>query len=131
MKGEQTMVQTYIYAIAVFLVVILVLVALLLFIKAKLVPSGNVTVDVNGKKQIETAIGSTALSISSSTRSFPARLALSISGVTAASLSAMLLDTYFIESKSAKLLLCNSVPLANDASLSIPVIPVILPFSSN
>ena len=55
------MIQTYIYAIAVFLIVILLLVALLLIIKAKLVPSGNVTVDVNGKKQIETAIGSTAL----------------------------------------------------------------------
>ncbi|MCF0178972.1 MAG: NADH:ubiquinone reductase (Na(+)-transporting) subunit F [Bacteroidales bacterium] len=53
--------MTYIYAIAVFLIVILVLVALLLFIKAKLVPSGNVTVDVNGKKQISTGIGSTAL----------------------------------------------------------------------
>ena len=45
----------------VFLAVILVLVVLLLVIKAKLVPSGNITVDVNGKKQIETAIGSTAL----------------------------------------------------------------------
>ena len=55
------MVQTYIYAIVVFLIVILLLVALLLGIKAWLVPSGNVVVDVNGKKQIETGIGSTAL----------------------------------------------------------------------
>jgi len=55
------MLQTLVPAILVFLAVILVLVVLLLVIKAKLVPSGSVTVDVNGKKQIETAIGSTAL----------------------------------------------------------------------
>ena len=55
------MLQTLVPAILVFLAVILVLVVLLLVIKAKLVPSGNITVDVNGKKQIETAIGSTAL----------------------------------------------------------------------
>ena len=41
------MLTTYIYAIVVFLIVILVLVALLLFVKAKLVPSGNITIDVN------------------------------------------------------------------------------------
>ena len=55
------MLQTLVPAMLVFLAVILVLVVLLLVIKAKLVPSGNITVDVNGKKQIETAIGSTAL----------------------------------------------------------------------
>ena len=55
------MLQTLVPAILVFLAVILILVVLLLVIKAKLVPSGNITVDVNGKKQIETAIGSTAL----------------------------------------------------------------------
>ena len=53
--------MTYVYAIAVFLLVILLLVALLLVIKAWLVPSGNIVVDVNGKKQIETGIGTTAL----------------------------------------------------------------------
>ena len=53
--------MTYIYAIVVFLAVILVLVALLLGIKAWLVPAGNITVDVNGKKQIQTGIGTTAL----------------------------------------------------------------------
>lgn len=55
------MLQTLVPAILVFLAVILILVVLLLVIKAQLVPSGNITVDVNGKKQIETAIGSTAL----------------------------------------------------------------------
>ena len=55
------MLTTYIYAIVVFLIVILVLVALLLFVKAKLVPSGNITIDVNGKKNIEAGIGTTAL----------------------------------------------------------------------
>ena len=55
------MLQTLVPAMLVFLAVILILVVLLLVIKAKLVPSGNITVDVNGKKQIETAIGSTAL----------------------------------------------------------------------
>ena len=52
---------TYIYAIVVFLIVILLLVALLLVIKAWLVPSGNITIDVNGKKQIEAGIGTSAL----------------------------------------------------------------------
>ena len=52
------MLTTYIYAIVVFLIVILVLVALLLFVKAKLVPSGNITIDVNGKKNIEAASAS-------------------------------------------------------------------------
>ena len=53
--------MTYIYAIVVFLAVILVLVALLLGIKAWLVPAGNIVVDVNGKKQIQAGIGTTAL----------------------------------------------------------------------
>ena len=55
------MLQTLVPAMLVFLAVILILVVLLLVFKATLVPSGNITVDVNGKKQIETAIGSTAL----------------------------------------------------------------------
>ena len=53
--------MTYIYAIVVFLIVILVLVALLLGIKAWLVPAGNISIDVNGKKNIEAGIGTTAL----------------------------------------------------------------------
>ncbi len=55
------MTQTIIYAIVVFLIVILLLVALLLVVKAWLVPSGNITIDVNGKKQIEAGIGTSAL----------------------------------------------------------------------
>ena len=48
-------------AIIIFLIVILVLVALLLFAKAKLVPSGNVKVTINGEKELETPIGDTVL----------------------------------------------------------------------
>ena len=41
----------------VFLLITLILVGLLLFAKAKLVPSGNVSLKVNGEKDIETPIG--------------------------------------------------------------------------
>ncbi len=54
-------VTTIIFAVAIFLIVILALVALLLFAKAKLVPSGNVKVVINGEKETETAIGNTVL----------------------------------------------------------------------
>ena len=52
---------TIIAAVAIFLIVVLALVGLLLFAKAKLVPSGNVKVVINGEKESETAIGTTAL----------------------------------------------------------------------
>jgi len=52
---------TIIATVAVFLVVILLLVGLLLFAKAKLSPSGAVTIDVNGKKQITVGGGDTIL----------------------------------------------------------------------
>ena len=45
----------------VFLVITLILVAALLFAKAKLVPSGNVKLEVNKEKEIETPIGGTLL----------------------------------------------------------------------
>ena len=45
----------------VFLLITLILVGLLLFAKAKLVPSGNVSLKVNGEKNIETPIGGTLL----------------------------------------------------------------------
>ncbi len=48
-------------SIAVFLIIVLLLVILLLAAKAKLVPSGNVKLEVNGEKEIETPIGSTLL----------------------------------------------------------------------
>ena len=49
--------------IAVFLAVVLVLVAMLLFVKAKLSPSGKITIDINhGEKVIEVDGGGTLLS---------------------------------------------------------------------
>lgn len=45
----------------VFLLITLILVLALLFAKAKLVPSGNVDLKVNGEKDIQTPIGSTLL----------------------------------------------------------------------
>ena len=53
---------TIIVAIVAFLAVTLVLVALLLFAKAKLTTSGDVTIDINdGKKVLTVAGGSTLL----------------------------------------------------------------------
>jgi len=50
-------------AVAVFLIVTLILVILLLFAKAKLVPSGNVTIDINdGDKKLDVTTGSSLLS---------------------------------------------------------------------
>ena len=51
------------FAIAVFLLVVLVLVGMLLFVKAKLSPSGTITIDINdGERVIEVDGGSTLLS---------------------------------------------------------------------
>jgi Na+-transporting NADH:ubiquinone oxidoreductase subunit F len=47
--------------IAVFLIVVLLLVSILLFAKAKLMPSGAVKVTINGEKTIEVGAGSTIL----------------------------------------------------------------------
>lgn len=52
---------TIIATIAAFLLITLVLVALLLFVKQKLSPSGPVTITINGEKEIEVASGSTLL----------------------------------------------------------------------
>ena len=52
-----------IVSIIVFLAITLLLVALLLFAKAKLMPSGNVTIDINnGEQKLEVATGGTLLS---------------------------------------------------------------------
>ncbi|MFO7978846.1 MAG: NADH:ubiquinone reductase (Na(+)-transporting) subunit F [Bacteroidales bacterium] len=51
-----------ILSIAVFLVIILVLVAVLLYARAKLVPSGPVTLTVNDEKKLEVNAGNTLLS---------------------------------------------------------------------
>jgi len=49
-------------SVAIFLVVILLLVSILLFAKAKLLPSGEVTMTINGEDEIKVAPGSTLLS---------------------------------------------------------------------
>jgi Na+-transporting NADH:ubiquinone oxidoreductase subunit F len=49
-------------AISVFLIVILLLVGLLLFAKAKLSPSGDVTIRINGEKEITVPAGGSLLS---------------------------------------------------------------------
>ncbi len=50
-------------AIGAFLVIVLVLVALLLYAKSKLTPSGNVTLDINGgERMLEVGAGGTLLS---------------------------------------------------------------------
>ena len=52
---------TIVAGAVVFLVITLLLVGSLLFAKAKLVPSGNVKLTVNGEKEIETPMGGTLL----------------------------------------------------------------------
>ncbi len=53
---------TVITAVIVFLIVVLALVAILLYAKTKLSPSGPVKLIINGEKEIEVASGSTILS---------------------------------------------------------------------
>ena len=48
-------------SVIVFLSITLILVGALLFAKAKLIPSGNVKVVVNGEKEFESPIGGTVL----------------------------------------------------------------------
>jgi Na+-transporting NADH:ubiquinone oxidoreductase subunit F len=52
---------TILATVAAFLLITLLLVALLLFVKQKLSPSGLVTITINGEKKIEVASGSTLL----------------------------------------------------------------------
>jgi Na+-transporting NADH:ubiquinone oxidoreductase subunit F len=54
--------MTIIASIVVFLLITLLLVGLLLFIKNRLTPSGNVTIVVNNEKELNTALGGTVLS---------------------------------------------------------------------
>jgi len=56
------MVQTIIITVVVFLIVVLTLVGLLLYVRAKLSPSGAVKITINGEKVIEIEAGSTLLS---------------------------------------------------------------------
>jgi Na+-transporting NADH:ubiquinone oxidoreductase subunit F len=52
---------TVIATVAAFLLITLILVALLLFVKQKLSPSGPVTITINGEKKLEVGSGSTLL----------------------------------------------------------------------
>ncbi|MCC8145689.1 MAG: NADH:ubiquinone reductase (Na(+)-transporting) subunit F [Bacteroidales bacterium] len=54
--------MTIVASVAVFLIVILLLVAVLLFAKNKLTPSGDVKIVINDEKEIETPMGGTLLS---------------------------------------------------------------------
>lgn len=56
------MTMTILSSVVVFLIIVLLLVALLLFIKAKLTPSGTVKIDINnGSKEIEVTPGGNLL----------------------------------------------------------------------
>ena len=59
-----------IITIAVFLVVVLILVAILLFARAKLMPSGKLKITINGEKELIVEGGSTLLSTLSAEVSF-------------------------------------------------------------
>ncbi len=54
--------EVIIASVVVFLVLILILVAVLLGAKAKLIPSGPVTININGEKDLEVGSGGTLLS---------------------------------------------------------------------
>ncbi|NRD20869.1 NADH:ubiquinone reductase (Na(+)-transporting) subunit F [Winogradskyella eckloniae] len=63
-------VGTIIATVTAFLVVTLILVALLLFVKQKLSPSGPVTIKINGEREIEVGSGGTLLSTLGSQKIF-------------------------------------------------------------
>ena len=54
--------EIIVIGLIVFLTIILILVASLLFAKAKLVPSGPITININGEKDMEVSSGSSLLS---------------------------------------------------------------------
>ncbi|MBR1517453.1 MAG: NADH:ubiquinone reductase (Na(+)-transporting) subunit F [Bacteroidales bacterium] len=56
------MTQTIITALIVFLIVVLLLVALLLFLRAKLVATGNVKININDDKELSVPAGGTLIS---------------------------------------------------------------------
>ena len=53
---------TIVATVTAFLLVTIILVALLLFVKQKLSPSGPVKITINGEKELEVASGGTLLS---------------------------------------------------------------------
>lgn len=56
------MTTTIITSLIVFLAVVLLLVALLLFVRARLLPSGNVTLTINDDKKLQVPMGNTLIS---------------------------------------------------------------------
>ena len=56
------MTQTIITALIVFLIVVLLLVALLLILRAKLVATGNVKININDDKELDVPAGGTLIS---------------------------------------------------------------------
>ena len=62
--------NTIAVAVVVFLIMILLLVSLLLFAKAKLSPSGKISLTINGQDPIEVEGGSTLLSTLSAQKIF-------------------------------------------------------------
>src|SRR5690606_19667935 len=61
---------TVVIAVGAFMVLLLLLVALLLFTKEKLSPSGPVTITINGEKKLEVSSGNSLLSTLSSKKIF-------------------------------------------------------------
>jgi len=59
---EISLAQVIIYSIIAFLLITIILVGMLLFAKAKLLPSGEVTININGEKDLVVSPGSTLLS---------------------------------------------------------------------
>ncbi|MDD2256896.1 MAG: 2Fe-2S iron-sulfur cluster-binding protein, partial [Bacteroidales bacterium] len=57
-------------SVGVFLVVMLLLVSLLLYIKQKLTPSGEIKITINGEKEVQSDPGSTVLSALSANKIF-------------------------------------------------------------
>ncbi len=58
----QNTTSTILLSIAVFLVIVMLLVALLIFVRNKLIPQGKVKVNINGKEDLEVQPGSSLLS---------------------------------------------------------------------
>ncbi len=61
---------TILTSVVVFLLIILILVVMILFAKAKLVPSGNVKITINGEKELEVPMGNTLLNTLQSNQIF-------------------------------------------------------------
>ena len=57
-------------SIIIFLIIVLLLVTVLLVARKKLIPSGNVTININGKKDVTVQTGSSLLSTLSEQKIF-------------------------------------------------------------